>query len=175
MSEPASARRPWLRRLGYALDAWLAHAVNQRELGLAQWVLVVSLIGCGLWVEVDRRLPPVAFLVVDTLIYLGIFSFITNVAMLVLMFRRRDRHSDRFKAATGVLLIVCASLLYTGLEGAYARTSYLLTTPSIPYWLPVVINHLVTLKYLFGFGFAAIGAGVVSGIISRERSGAPPA
>lgn len=133
------------------------------------------LIGWGIGFEIDRRLPPVAFLVVDAMTYLGIFSLITNMAMLALMYRRRGRHSDRFKAGAGILLVACASLVYAGLENVHERSRYLLEVSSIPHWLKSAITFLVPLKYLFGFGFAAIGAGVFSGVISRERGGGPPA
>lgn len=173
MSNPTPRARALPRRLWNGLDAWLSQAGNRRELAIVQWGVTVSLIGCGLWVETARRLPPVTFLVVDELIYLGIFSLISNIAMLVLMYRRRGRHSDCFKAMTAVLLIVCSALVYTGLEGVYERRSYLLAISSIPGGLKIVITFLVPLKYLFAFGFAAIGAGVFSGIISRERSDTP--
>ncbi|MFY0185650.1 hypothetical protein ACTT2I_07820 [Stenotrophomonas sp. PUT21] len=173
MSDAAPPEPALPRRLWNGLDEWLTQSSNRRELAIVQWAWTVSLIGCGIWVEIARRLPPVAFLVLDELIYLGIFSFISNIAMLVLMYRRRGRHSDRFKATAAVLLIVCSSLVYTGLEGVYERRSYLLAISSIPGGVKTAITFLVPFKYLFAFGFAAIGAGVFSGIISRERTGRP--
>ncbi|MDX3935170.1 hypothetical protein [Stenotrophomonas sp.] len=175
MSDPAPPEPTVPRRLWNWLNEWLSHASNRKELAIVQWAMTVSLIACGIWVELDRKLPPVAFLVVDELIYFGIFSFITNVAMLILLYRRRGRHSDRYKATTGLLLIASASLVYTGLEGDYERSSYLLASPSIPYSLKTLITFIVPVKHLFAFGFAAIGAGIFSGIVSRERSGTPPA
>lgn len=163
---PALPRRPWI-----GLNEWLSQDSNRRELAIIHWGVTISLIACGIWVEVVRRLPLLALLVRNEITYAGVIALITNVLMLFVMYRRRGRQSDRFKASTGVLMIVCASLYYAGLEDVYARNSHLLADFSIPAWFKVLITFLAPLKYLFGFGVAAIGAGIFSGIISRERSG----
>lgn len=171
MSNPALPSPALPRRLWIGLNGWLSEDSNRRELAIIHWGVTISLIACGTWVEVVRRLPLLALLVRNDITYAGVIALITNVLMLILMYRRRGRQSDRFKAATGVLMIVCASLYYAGLEDVYARNSHLLVDPSIPAWFKVLITFLAPLKYLFGFGVAAIGAGIFSGIISRERSG----
>jgi len=175
LSDPAPPEPTLPPRLWIGLHRWLSEDSNRRELAIIHWGLTISLIACGIWVEVVRRLPLLALLVRNDITYAGVIALIANVLMLILMYRRRGRQSDRFKAMTGVLMIVCASLYYAGLEDVYARNSHLLVDPSIPAWFKALITFLAPLKYLFGFGVAAIGAGIFSGIISRERSATPPA
>lgn len=141
------------------------HASDMRMIEL----LVLMVIGT--WVaivELQAHLPDAKTVTGSGIFITSVVSFVANTYFVLYLFCRRRAQSDRAKLLFGVLLVVSASVSYLSLEQLSAQ----LTQAGI--WWPFSawpLNFAIlasTVKNVIGFGFGAIGAGVVSSVITRH-------
>lgn len=113
--------------------------------------------------------PPAALRFhLDAVFYLGVTSHVFNCVILALMFSRRETQSDKLKVIFGLLLILSASVVHFGIERAYADVESLHRQGATSFWTRAVMLYLAAARNVVSFGFAAIGAGIVSSVLTRQ-------
>lgn len=136
---------------------------------------IFVVIALGTWgglSELQTRLPEAGFITGDGSFASAIASLVINFCLVFYLFCRRNVHGDHSKCVLGSLLVLSASVNYLSFELLSDRLQ------DISNWLPPTawqLNFVLlvsTVRNVIAFGFGAIGAGIVSGVLSRHGKGA---
>jgi len=136
---------------------------------------IFVVIALGTWgglSELQTRLPEARFITGDGSFASAIASLVINFCLVFYLFCRRNVHGDHSKWVFGSLLVLSASVNYLSFELLSDRLQ------DISNWLPPTawqLNFVLlvsTVRNVIAFGFGAIGAGIVSGVLSRHGNGA---
>ncbi|HGM7311908.1 TPA: hypothetical protein ACKP7W_004166 [Stenotrophomonas maltophilia] len=150
---------------------WIDDPSRTSDMRMVEMFVVVALCTWGGLSELQARLPEARFITADGSFASAIASLVINFYLVFYLFCRRNVHGDHSKCVFGSLLILSASVNYLSFELLSDRLQ------DISRWLPPTAWQLnfalliSTVRNVIAFGFGAIGAGIVSGVLSRHGKG----